>query len=231
MTSRGDALSEEQIKALRRIFEAGRDVDHKQELPACIQWNEAEYLAALVKLCDMALRRAPPSSDARAVAEKAAKFCDEVASASTMESVRLALDGDASGSNFEEAKAIGARECEHAILTMLDSLPTVVNDTQQLPGDGGTTKDAARYRWLRDTFSKAVGGGIEVNDAKLVYEEPEPGRAVRLYWYPHTPVGFNESAADTLDEAVDGAMPSPSVNEREGAAPENRTASTTASKE
>ena len=78
--------------------------------------------------------------------------------------------------------------------------------------DKGSTKDAARYRWLHDTFSKAVGGGIEVNDARLVYEEPEPGRAVRLYWYPHTPVGFNESAADTLDEAVDGAMPSQYAN-------------------
>lgn len=66
--------------------------------------------------------------------------------------------------------------------------------------------DAKRYRWLRDTMTIAVGGGVEVNDQKLVYEEVPAGEAVRLYWYPDTPVGFHEVKADTLDAAIDAAM-------------------------
>ena len=66
--------------------------------------------------------------------------------------------------------------------------------------------DAERYRWLRETLHKAVGSGVEVNDRRLVYEEVEPGEAVRIYWYPDTPVGFYESKADTLDDAIDAAM-------------------------
>lgn len=66
--------------------------------------------------------------------------------------------------------------------------------------------DAERYRWLRDTLHSAVGGGIEVNDLRLVYEEPEPGEEVRVYWYPVTPVGFNEAHGKTLDDAVDAAI-------------------------
>lgn len=77
-------------------------------------------------------------------------------------------------------------------------------------------RDAERYRWLRDTLHGAVGGGVEVNDARLVYEEPEPGEAVRVYWYPHTPVGFNHVIACTLDEAIDEAMKgSPLGDERD----------------
>jgi hypothetical protein len=67
-------------------------------------------------------------------------------------------------------------------------------------------KDAARYRFLRDLLHKSVGAGVEVNDERLVYEEPKPGEEVRLYWYPDTPVGFYESKAATLDEAIDAAM-------------------------
>ena len=67
-------------------------------------------------------------------------------------------------------------------------------------------KDAERYRWLRDTLTSAVGGGVQVNDAALVYEESEPGEAVQVYWYPDTPVGFYESKADSLDEAIDAAI-------------------------
>lgn len=65
--------------------------------------------------------------------------------------------------------------------------------------------DAKRYRWLRDTLHSAVGGGVTVNDERLVYQTPDPGEEVRVYWYPDTPVGFYESKAATLDEAVDSA--------------------------
>lgn len=72
--------------------------------------------------------------------------------------------------------------------------------------DDSAEMDAARYRWLRDTLSAAVGGGVEINDARLIYETPEPGKAVRVYFYPNTPVGFNDAYGDTLDEAIDRAM-------------------------
>lgn len=66
--------------------------------------------------------------------------------------------------------------------------------------------DAQRYRWLRDTLHGAkAGGGVEVNDALQVYEQPKPGEVVRIYWYPDTPVGFCEIEADTLDAAIDAA--------------------------
>ena len=64
-------------------------------------------------------------------------------------------------------------------------------------------KDAERWRLLRKTMEESVGGGVLVNDEKLVYEDPEAGEAVSIYWYPDTPVGFYESKADTLDEAID----------------------------
>jgi hypothetical protein len=69
--------------------------------------------------------------------------------------------------------------------------------------------DAKRYRWLRETLHSAVGGGVEVNDQRLVYEEPEPNEEVRVYWYPSTPVGFYESKAMTLDRAIDAARKEP----------------------
>ncbi len=66
--------------------------------------------------------------------------------------------------------------------------------------------DAERYWWLRDVMSKSIGGGVEVNDAALVYETSEPGEEVRVYWYPNTPIGFYDSKGSTLDEAIDKAM-------------------------
>ena len=75
--------------------------------------------------------------------------------------------------------------------------------------EGGETdaRDAARYRWLRDTLHGAkAGGGIEVNDALQVYEDPIPGEEVRIYWYLHTPVGFHQITASTLDEAIDEGL-------------------------
>lgn len=71
---------------------------------------------------------------------------------------------------------------------------------------GELERDALRYRWLRDTFHKAVGAGVEVNERKLVYEESVPGEEVRVYWYPNTPVGFHQILAATLDEAIDEAL-------------------------
>lgn len=70
----------------------------------------------------------------------------------------------------------------------------------------GLKADAERYRGLRDLLSGAVGAGIEVNDTRLVYEEPAPGKVVRLYWYPDTPIGFYETHGDDLDTAVDAAL-------------------------
>jgi hypothetical protein len=68
-------------------------------------------------------------------------------------------------------------------------------------------KDAARYRWLRDTFHAAKGGAsLTVNDDLAVYQTPEPGKEVRVQWYPSTPVGFNVAEASTMDEAIDKAM-------------------------
>lgn len=75
-------------------------------------------------------------------------------------------------------------------------------------------------RWLRDTLHGAVGGGIEVNDDRLVYQEAEPGEEVRVFWYPVTPVGFYDSKASTLDEAIDrarDAQPAP-LNDTKDAA-------------
>ncbi|MDN7490521.1 hypothetical protein QZM35_22680 [Burkholderia sp. AU45274] len=64
-------------------------------------------------------------------------------------------------------------------------------------------RDAERWRVIRNTLSKAVGAGIEVNDERLVYQEPVPGEEVRIFWYPHTPVGFYEVHGADLDSAAD----------------------------
>lgn len=64
-------------------------------------------------------------------------------------------------------------------------------------------RDAERWRAVRDTLSGAVGAGIEVNDERLIYQEPVPGEEVRIFWYPHTPVGFCEVHGSTLDGAAD----------------------------
>jgi hypothetical protein len=70
-----------------------------------------------------------------------------------------------------------------------------------------TERDAARYRWLRNILSTAKGGaGVQVNEALGVYEKPKAGEEVRLYWYPATPVGFNEILASSLDDAVDEGL-------------------------
>lgn len=68
-------------------------------------------------------------------------------------------------------------------------------------------KDAKRYQFLSKVLTLArAGGGIEVNDKRQIYEEPVPGEEVRLYWYPITPVGFQEYKGRTIDEVVDAAM-------------------------
>lgn len=69
--------------------------------------------------------------------------------------------------------------------------------------------DIFRYRWLRETFNAAKGGAsLTVNEELGVYEKPEPGKEVRIQWYPNTPVGFNLVEAATLDEAIDDARSS-----------------------
>ena len=69
-------------------------------------------------------------------------------------------------------------------------------------------RDAKRYRWLRDTLTTAVCGGVYVNDERAYYREPDPGKAVEIRWYPITPIGFVLVEAATFDEAVDEAMKS-----------------------
>ena len=68
-------------------------------------------------------------------------------------------------------------------------------------------EDAARYRWLRDTMMAAKGGAsIECHSEWAYYEQCEAGKAVRIQWYPNTPVGFLLTESDSFDEAVDAAM-------------------------
>ncbi|WP_244255692.1 hypothetical protein [Burkholderia vietnamiensis] len=64
-------------------------------------------------------------------------------------------------------------------------------------------RDAERYRIIRDTLSKAVGGGVAVNDERLYYQESAPGEEVRIFWYPDTPIGFYEVHGADLDSAAD----------------------------
>lgn len=67
--------------------------------------------------------------------------------------------------------------------------------------------DAARYRWLRDTFHAAKGGAhLSVNDELAYYETPAPGEEVLVQWYPDTPVGSYRVHGATMDEAIDKAM-------------------------
>jgi hypothetical protein len=65
------------------------------------------------------------------------------------------------------------------------------------------TQDAGKWRLMRETLTQGIAGGVEVNDAKLFYEQPTQGEEVRIYWYPDTPIGFYEVKARTLDDAVD----------------------------
>jgi hypothetical protein len=71
---------------------------------------------------------------------------------------------------------------------------------------GSTSKDAERYAAIRKLLTEAVGAGIEANDPRLYYEQPEPGEEFRLYWYPDTPIGSYEIKGSTLDEVADAAI-------------------------
>jgi hypothetical protein len=72
------------------------------------------------------------------------------------------------------------------------------------------TEDAARYRWLRDTFHAAKGGAhLEVNNVLAYYEKPSPGEEVQLQWYPDTPIGCYIVQGATLDEAIDKVRDTP----------------------
>lgn len=104
------------------------------------------------------------------------------------------------GNIIEDAKAASDALDESRLYTA----PQPVQTERALTND---SRDAARYRWLRETLHGAkAGGGVEVNERRQVYEEPVQEEEVRVYWYQHTPVGFYESQASTLDAAIDDAM-------------------------
>lgn len=84
--------------------------------------------------------------------------------------------------------------------------PLITDYTPGPDPERSDEKDAARYRKLRRVIEGALSGGLEVDDEKLCYEEPESGKRVRVYAYPDTPIGFYEWFGDDLDSAVD-ALP------------------------
>lgn len=59
-------LNREQIEALRNVFAIPvGETSPKLKMPECIQWNEDEYLGALVTLCDLALKGEALSENTR----------------------------------------------------------------------------------------------------------------------------------------------------------------------
>lgn len=106
---------------------------------------------------------------------------------------------------IQPSKKIQQLEAENARLREeLDATESLRAEQQKFYV--GAVTDAKRYRWLREILHGSVGGGVEVNDQALVYEKPEPGEEVRVYWYPNTPVGFCESHGETLDAVIDDAI-------------------------
>ncbi len=111
----------------------------------------------------------------------------------------------------DRAAIIRGLLAENELLTYRgDVLATTIRDlrdTVTYLGDSKVAKDAARYRWLCSALHSAkAGGGLEINAAFQLYEQPVSGEEVRIYWYPNTPVGFIDIRAETLDEAIDAAM-------------------------
>ena len=111
---------------------------------------------------------------------------------------------------LERELAVLTDNSQHDLKLLTEDAQTIKRLEREL---AEARKDAARYRWLRKMSARSLACGIEINDPKLYYEEPEPGKEVRLYWYPYTPIGFNEAAGSTLDEAVDEAMAAETVSE------------------
>lgn len=62
------------------------------------------------------------------------------------------------------------------------------------------------WRWLSYIFNTSVGSGVEVNDDALVYQQCDPGKRVRIYWYPNSPVGFNEVFGASFEEALENGV-------------------------
>ena len=105
--------------------------------------------------------------------------------------------------NIAHIKEANAPEIERINQYLATAKATIEQQRVRIERLETLQDDAARYKVLREIFTKSVGGGIEVNDAKLVYEECVPGEEVRVFWYPYTPIGFNDAHGSTLDEAVD----------------------------
>lgn len=108
---------------------------------------------------------------------------------------------------FEAGAVWAAHGVVAGAVTALGHALDRIEELQRLPlATPELIADAARYQWLRDTLHGAkAGGGVEVNSARQVYEQPIPGEEVRIYWYQHTAVGFYEQHASTLDGAIDAA--------------------------
>jgi len=85
--------------------------------------------------------------------------------------------------------------------------------TQTVVEMGDDALDARRYRALRSLLEKSVGAAVEINESRLVYDEPEEGKRVSLQWYPDTPVGFYVLYGDTIDEVVDASLAHENANE------------------
>lgn len=79
-------------------------------------------------------------------------------------------------------------------------------------GDGtevryiNATEVVTYWNWLANIFTKSVGGGIEIHYEELAYLESPSGKQVRIYWYPNTPIGFNEVFGRTVEEAIQRGM-------------------------
>ncbi|HEP6426948.1 TPA: hypothetical protein VDB83_001219 [Burkholderia cenocepacia] len=111
--------------------------------------------------------------------------------------------------DISKMKALAARlrgpinKFDNTAAAYSESAQAIEDLLSELEAREADRRDAERYRIIRDTLSKAVGGGVEMNDERLVYQEPVPGEEVRIFWYPYTPVGFSEVHGADLDSAAD----------------------------
>lgn len=186
--------------------------DHTDNLPPLpeptYKWNENDDLDAYSRVCVLQIQREAFEAGKRAAPAPVAR--DTVDAETAAHLVRVARKAsDWAGTEMEPYRRAREKTYREEIKSAkLAPAPDTQAAAQMERRDAikmvdALCKDAARYRWLRKTLHEAVGGGIEVNDRRLVYEESEPGEAVLVYWYPATPVGRYELKADTLDSAID----------------------------